>query len=640
MTFSGTRERREIQAYLRKKGQFDWNTNPNINKGVMITSRRPNAFLGRTPSDFTTCSNCLGYYVKNNIRHHVPKCTGRLLNGERAVIVLGRAVEGRLHVNASDRLRLVVFPVLREDAVVRLIRYDWIIIIYGNKLCAKYTPSFQHAMIRARLRLAGRILYCIREINPDITDYASIFNPKFYDSLVEAIKVVARYDPDHNEFNAPATASFAVTQIKQIGLILTTEYIKKEDFEKKTRTDNFLTVLQCDIGISILKLVAETQAKNLRNKKQNIPTTEDVKALAQFLDRERKLYYTKLQLGFDYNTWVKLAELTMASVIVFNRRRTGETQNILKDEFENRECIDEKSNLQGFSALSDEAKAVAKKFSRLTIRGKKTRLVHALLKPGIVECLDLLVQFRTEAEIPDTNEYLFALPSINDLRPKVIDACYLLRKFSSMCGAKNPSSLRGTNMRKHIASLCIGLELNDALVAEVAKFMGHHEKIHRDFYRHNTIENEVVKMSNLLNIAQGGDDSDDDDCNESDDDYGEFTETDGPLVSTDNINCTELMEPLEKSTDVTGTDAAHESTLSILNEGMLEQHIACPVEDVPSGTDVIVTDDRHSISTSNQASKIRKRKGPLMGYDDESEDGIVPKSKLTKKVFDHSSFFN
>lgn len=149
------------------------------------------------------------------MRHHVAKCTKKPLNGERVVTVLGRAVEGRLHANASDRLRLVVFPVLREDAIVRLIRYDWIIIIYGNKICVKYTPSYQHNMIRAQLRLAGRVLSALREV----TDYSSIFNAKIYDSLIQAIRIVAWYDPISDEFKSPATQQPHLQSLKLSKLV-------------------------------------------------------------------------------------------------------------------------------------------------------------------------------------------------------------------------------------------------------------------------------------------------------------------------------------------------------------------------------------------------------------------------------------
>lgn len=57
---------------------------------------------------------------------------------------------------------------------------------------------------------------------------------------------------------------------------------------------------------------------------------------------------------------------------------------------------------------------------------------------------------------------------------------------------------------------CISLELNDALVSEVADFMGHDEKIHRQYYRKNLLQREVVQIAQLLEAAAGKVVSDDD----------------------------------------------------------------------------------------------------------------------------------
>lgn len=73
-----------------------------------------------------------------------------------------------------------------------------------------------------------------------------------------------------------------------------------------------------------------------------------------------------------------------------------------------------------------------------------------------------------------------------------------------LCGAENPESLRGTKLRKHIATTCIKLNLEDQEVNHLANFMGHNEKIHRDIYRQPLVSREILRMSQLLEVAQGG----------------------------------------------------------------------------------------------------------------------------------------
>lgn len=270
----------------------------------------------------------------------------------------------------------------------------------------------------------------------------------------------------------------------------------------------------------ISKRVKESQIQIRRQKDHKIPSKNDVHLLSVCLNRERNVCFKDLSANFSLKSWVKLSELTIVSMALFNRRRAGESQNILESDFHKREQIDEKSNEELFGSLTEEAKKVAKRYSRMKLRGKKASDVYMLLKSDFVNCIELLLKHRIEVGIPEKNLYLFALPSTpGDNRIKVVNSSKVFAKYSKKCGANEPSSLRGTNLRKHLATMGMTMELNDDMVAELAKFMGHAEKVHREHYRHNTIDREVVKIGKLLEAAQGFEehDSDNDDSDADDD---------------------------------------------------------------------------------------------------------------------------
>ena len=133
------------------------------------------------------------------------------------------------------------------------------------------------------------------------------------------------------------------------------------------------------------------------------------------------------------------------------------------------------------STLSEDAKTIARRFKRMKIRGKLGRTVPVLLKPLVDKAINLILSYRQEMGISTDRQFLFELPSSCELITKVVNACEVLRSMSVLCGATNPTSLRGTNLRKHMATKCISLELNEVLVKEIADFMGHDKKIHYDF---------------------------------------------------------------------------------------------------------------------------------------------------------------
>lgn len=258
-------------------------------------------------------------------------------------MIMGRRVTSRLH-HLSNEILKIVFPVMRDDEVTRIIRYDELLIIYANKLCTKYKAQHQHDMIRARLRVLGRFLLAMKKINKDVKDFRSIYHPKVYDDCISAINIVAGYNNEEKMYKASATASTLSTLIKQIGNIFIAECIKKEDADKKKLTKDFLKLLTVDIGISVNKTATETQTAHKRHKKVILPSREDINSLYKYLKKTRMEGYMALQKSFSYSKWLSLTKVTLTSIHVFNRRRAGEIEGALIEDFKTYEKVNEHMN--------------------------------------------------------------------------------------------------------------------------------------------------------------------------------------------------------------------------------------------------------------------------------------------------------
>lgn len=114
-----------------------------------------------------------------------------------------------------------------------------------------------------------------------------------------------------------------------------------------------------------------------------------------------------------------------------------------------------------------------------------------------------MIRHREDAGITDTNEFLFALPSQTG-KVKTVNIWTIMRSFAVACGATNPSSLTGTNLRKHIASFCATKEnLKDNDIANIADFLGHHVDVHRKIYRNNPLGFQVSQLPIIFEAAQG-----------------------------------------------------------------------------------------------------------------------------------------
>ncbi|KAK2578065.1 hypothetical protein KPH14_012871, partial [Odynerus spinipes] len=252
----GNIERKKIIETIRRNGNFLYNTEQKYNNDDLIVCRRPQINRKCTAQNFISRAKCKGFFTKNNIRHHFQQCAKK--NVGRHVQVLGRAIQGRIHPLASDTLRKIIFLVLREDAVTRAICYDELLIIYANKMCIKYQHQHQQDMIRSCLRLLDRFLNALKNLNENVTHFASIYKPSIYDDCVRAINVIARYDSTKQMYEAPSVASRLGTLIKQIGKLLITECIKRNDVERQQTTENYLKLLVEDFGITVNKTVEET----------------------------------------------------------------------------------------------------------------------------------------------------------------------------------------------------------------------------------------------------------------------------------------------------------------------------------------------------------------------------------------------
>lgn len=460
----------------------------------------------RKASDFICCASCKGYFTKNNIRHHAATCINQ--QGKRCVHVLGRKMSGRIHTEASSILRNKIFPILRDDEVTRIIRYDNLIILYANKMSIKYRAQYQEDMIRARLRLLGRFLIALKKIQPAITDFSSLYNPRFYDDCISAVRIIARYNVENNTFDAPTVASGLGMLLKHVGSILISDCIKKHMLEKKKDVEDFITLLSEDYTTSINKAVEETITKNRRQKEVILPSLKDIQVLHEYLLQERTSSYEKVQRSFSYDDWLNLAKSTLLSILLFNRRRPGELEHVLIEDFEKYESLNENNYPDLFNTLTEEMKILAKKYVRFAIRGKLGRSVPVLLSANLVQCIQMILNLRKYAKVPEKNPYIFGIPSVVNNRYKYLRACDLMREYSSACGARVPYSLRSTQLRKHIATQCGILDISESQTSLLADHMGHDIAIHKKHYRQSCLNKEILQLSKLLEKASGKDTED------------------------------------------------------------------------------------------------------------------------------------
>lgn len=112
--------------------------------------------------------------------------------------------------------------------------------------------------------------------------------------------------------------------------------------------------------------------------------------------QERISSYEKVQRSFLYN-WLNLAKSTLLSILLFNRRRPGELEHVLIEEFEKYESLNKNNYPDLFNTLTEKMKILAKRYVRFAIRGKLGKSVPVLLSANLVQCIQMILNLRKYA---------------------------------------------------------------------------------------------------------------------------------------------------------------------------------------------------------------------------------------------------
>ena len=237
------------------------------------------------------------------------------------------------------------------------------------------------------------------------------------------------------------------------------------------------------------------------NKPKRLPLAADVKKLNDHVSSKAEFNSNILRASpDDTHTWNELAKATLVTVMLFNRRRSGEIQRIPFQSYQN-SSISVDSDI--YECLSEWEKALCSKLRRIEVRGKRGRKVPVLLSETVCGYIDLLAKTRTAVGVCEKNEYLFACHfngSVNALRGA---AC--LRNMANDCNLQRPADITSTNFRKQVATMAQVLTLRENEMDILAGFMGHDIRIHREFYRLPEDILQVAKVSKILIAMDRGD---------------------------------------------------------------------------------------------------------------------------------------
>lgn len=486
-----SKDRRFAIMSLRKKGNFLLHQEKNTLKVVRLPNKTCNDKSQK--NEYFPCANCLGFYKKNYLWRHKKICKSKVENktvGSQNHLTESQtflATTGMLgNMLNKSRIKKEVFSIMRPDDISYVAKTDSLICLFGESYINKHKRKQMNTVVSNKIRELARLKIALKK-SSTIENLIDALKPECYELIVAATKLICGYNVEKRTYNASSLALHMGTSLKFLCDVATKAVLTKNhlfmhlDRERKVKEikeiRHMINMHWCNDVSSLANKVLNEQ-KFLRPKL--LPFTEDIKILNLCVTSSAENAYNNLINNEDMKINYKiLCECTLVLVLIFNRKRVGEVQFLNIAAYEN--SIFSVNQNEFLSSLTELEKSMSVTFKRVVVFGKGSKPVPILFTKLMQRYIEMLLNIRKNTDVvPRTNTYIFANP---DSKDRWMSGPSVLRKYAHKCGAKNPELLTSTRFRKQLATILQLMNFENDEMEQIARFMGHTEKTHKEFYR-------------------------------------------------------------------------------------------------------------------------------------------------------------
>lgn len=497
-----SKERKKMWTCLLNKGNYSHNYEVlEKKKGTIIPKYRPRQGEEQKHLRYAPCEFCLGSYVVSDLWKHRKSCPGKKADGKCSKGKNTPVQNGRLLlpiVGSSKGFYENIFIKMRDDKIKFTVQLDELIMSFAHRLYEKNgSKVHQHQYISQRVRELARLVIQIRQEHNDVDTITKVLLPSNWNKLICAVKAVAGFSDETGQFEIPSLSLKLGHSLSKCAKLLKAKAIIDNNEDGKKNAYDFLELYNCEWIERVSSGAHNTLHEAKFNKASYVPLAMDVHLL--YFHLEEKSALLRQSLPDKPENYNEFAELCLAQIIVFNRKRSGEAQRIRIKDLEDGITEDEiPPDSEVNNSLSKFEKELCSSHKRIDIRGKRGSKVSVILTDSMNRNLECLLKIRKGMNI--ASEYLFM--KTGSQHP--IRGCDCLKKYAIECGAKFPQLLTSTKLRKHLATMTQVLGLKEGNQDLLAKFMGHDIRVHRQFYKLPDNILELAKVTKILHLINSG----------------------------------------------------------------------------------------------------------------------------------------
>ena len=332
--------------------------------GELVVARRPNENAERQYKayDFLPCEFCLGFFLKHSLWHHASKCTLKPVNTQPAAnyvrnskFILAPFV--CLETGEKGLLRKI-FNGMKETTanpgMPLLCKNDPLIVEFARSFLGRLGTEEEQRLkdvdtIRTKVRTVGRLLKHLHQEQPSPKQLSDFITGPDFDPVIDGVKALAK------ETDSPQIALQLGHYLKQIALLKVSVAIQTEKTNDKEEARSFQYLFEAHWNNRVSCVARRRQRLRLLNKPALIPLTSDLVMLKDWLIKEMQTC-----LKNDSSDDLKwMVQLTMVRILIFNKRRVSEVEEMKVSDFLNR--MDNVDNEEILAALDISERLLAQR---------------------------------------------------------------------------------------------------------------------------------------------------------------------------------------------------------------------------------------------------------------------------------------
>ncbi len=447
---------------------------------------------------YVPCIYCKQIISASYIRKHCKNCPAKTLCNDNLVkrsyltaaqTLIGCSLDASGTLNKL-RIKRDVLQKMAPDNISSTAKTDNLILAFGEDYLKKHKRMQMTTVCSNKMREMARLLIEIRRRLGKKCRLEEVLKPRYYELFLTSVRSVCGYNELTRTFGGSATlADHYGTSIRQVCDVLMTLLLTKSPLVTQYDDAQMQTVMKEIKQFQMLIVknynneIGSLARKNLDEKKRSkrivLPLTEDINKFRQHCLNIVEESISDLKANaYDTNAFKKLVEALLAFLILFNRKRIGDVQYMSVVEY--KADTSTRNMTECLESLTESEKQLSKYYKRVITAGKLSRSVVVLIPQNMEKNLDFMLEKRNLL-VPKENPYLFAYPGVAD---KWIKADVVIRKLAyETPNIQDPSSITGNKLRKQISTVMQILNMNKEESEQFAKFLGHTEKTHNEFYK-------------------------------------------------------------------------------------------------------------------------------------------------------------